>query len=229
MARPHVEVASSDRLAGLRRAARTIVWLLLVAAVIFFLRMTYQKYGHIDAGVYGIFWPRRGWLWTHLAGGVVTLALGPFQFIARLRAAYPRIHRWTGRTYLMAMCVASVGAVGLIATTPGGIALQVEFSATGIAWLFTASMGFIAIRRKLPQVHRRWMVRNYIITLAFVTFRAVIMIPGVMQIAAPSVLIPALLWSSWLVPLLLYQAGLAMIHWARRSRTGHLETAGALR
>jgi len=108
------------------------------------------------------------------------------------------------------MLVACVGAAGLIATTPAGFGLQLAFAATGLAWLFTALMGFIAIRRKLPHVHRRWMVRNYIVTFTFVTFRAATLIPGVMELAPPSVMIPTLLWLGWVVPLLAYEAGVAM-------------------
>lgn len=198
------------------RIGWTLGWLLLVAVVLAFLWMTWRKYGHPDPGAYSIFWSRRGWLWAHLAGGAATLVLGPFQFIAPLRNAAPRLHRWTGRLYLLAMAVACVGAGGLIATTPGGVGLQVAFSATGIAWVSTATMAFVAIRRGQPRVHRRWMIRNYLVTLVFVTFRATIMVPGVMTLAPPNVMIPALLWLGWVVPVLVYELGFRLIDRMRR-------------
>jgi len=216
----HRETASTARLRFARRAYANAAWLLLIVAVIAFLSITYRKYVPMDPAAYSIFWSRREWLWAHLAGGALTLLLGPFQFLARLRNAYPRLHRWTGRIYLLAMLVACVGAAGLIATTPGGVGLQIAFAATEIAWLFTALMGFIAIRRRLPSVHRRWMVRNYTITFVFVTFRAAIRVPGVMDLAPPAVMIPTLLWLGWVVPLFAYEASVGVIDWMCRSRSG---------
>lgn len=187
-----------------RRAALNVAWLLLLA-VFHFLWTSYQKYSDLDSPAYLLFMSRREWLWAHLAGGTLTVLLGPFQFLARLRTTYPAIHRWTGRTYLIAMLVGAVGAAGLIATTPAGPAIQVAFAATELAWLFTALMGFAAIRDRKPQVHRRWMIRNYIVTFVFVAFRAALLFPGVMTLGPPSVMIPALLWISWVVPLLAYE------------------------
>ena len=50
-----------------------------------------------------------GPLLLHVGGEVVVLAIGPWQFPARLRASYPRMHRWMGRTYATAVLAAGVG------------------------------------------------------------------------------------------------------------------------
>jgi len=191
------------------RAVLTIVWLLVLAAIAHFLAVTYQKYGDVNAGSYSLFSTRREWLWAHLSGATLTLLLGPFQFLTPLRVAYPRVHRWTGRLYLLAMLVACAGAVGLIVTTPAGIGIQVAFAATELAWLSTAVMGFVAIRGKRMQVHRRWMIRNYIITFVFITFRVALMIPTLMALGPPSVMIPVLLELSWVIPLVVYELSAA--------------------
>jgi hypothetical protein len=61
----------------------------------------------------------------------------------------------------------------------------------------------------------RWkMIRNYIITFVFVTFRAMTMIPGVMSLAPPSVMLPVLITASWIIPVLAYEAG-----WLIRDRS----------
>jgi len=70
-------------------------------------------------------------------------------------------------------------------------------------------MGFVAIRGKRMQVHRRWMIRNYIITFVFITFRVALMIPGLMALGPPSVMIPVLLELSWVVPLVVYELSAA--------------------
>lgn len=219
MALSNQDSASIAYLHRPKRAAAHIAWFVVGVVIIEFLLITYRKYGHLDAGSYSIFWSRREWLWTHLAGGTLTMLLGPVQFLTQFPRAYPRLHRWTGRCYLLAMLVACMGAAGLIATTPAGFAFRSAFGATALAWLVTALMGFIAIRRKLPQVHRRWMVRNCLVTLAPITFRAMIRIPGVMELAAPSVMIPTLLWLSWVVPLLAYEVAAGAINLAHRARS----------
>lgn len=193
-----------------RRIATGIVWLLAVAIALHFLSVSYQKYAHVDADAYGMFWSRRAWLWTHLAGGVLAMLLGALQFIGRLRTAYPRIHRWIGRTYLLGMLVGITGATGLVATSPAPAAIRIAFAATGLAWLVTAIAGYRAIRRKRTQLHRRWMIRNYLVTLAPATFRLSLLVPGVMALASPIVMIPLLLWLSWALPLLAYEAGRAL-------------------
>lgn len=208
-----------------RRIAWAALWLLALAVVLHFLWGSFLKYAPQDPNAYGMFWSRRAWLWTHLAGGTLTALLGPWQFIARLRKAYPRVHRWTGRVYLSAMLVACVGAAGLIATTPGGFALQAAFAATALAWLCTALPGYLAIRAGRIQDHRRWMLRNYIVTLAPMVFRLSIQVPGMMTLAHPAVLIPTLLWLSWAAPLLVYELTSAMARWARRTPTPQAELA----
>ncbi|SFK69581.1 DUF2306 domain-containing protein [Lysobacter sp. cf310] len=225
-------MAPSSRAAGsvaaaivARRVAWAVLWLLALAVVLHFLWGTFHKYAPQDPNAYGMFWSRRAWLWTHLAGGTLTALLGPWQFIARLRNAYPRAHRWTGRVYLSAMLVACVGAAGLIATTPGGFALQAAFAATALAWLCTALPGYIAIRAGRTQDHRRWMLRNYIVTLAPMVFRLSIQVPGMMALAHPAVLIPTLLWLSWAAPLLVYELTSAIARWVRRAPTPQAELA----
>lgn len=197
-----------------RRIAAGIAWCVAIAMALHFLSVTYQKYAHPDPGAYGMFWSRRAWLWTHLAGGVLAMLLGALQFVGRLRSAYPRAHRWIGRAYLLGMAIGIAGATGLIATSPAPAAIRIAFAATGLAWLVTAIAGYAAIRRKRTQAHRRWMIRNYLVTLAPATFRLSLLAPGAMTLASPIVMIPLLLWLSWAAPLLAYEAGRAL-----RSRT----------
>jgi len=39
------------------------------------------------------------------------------------------------------------------------------------AWASTTAMAYYAIRRGLVEIHKEWMVRAYVVTFAFVTFR----------------------------------------------------------
>lgn len=186
-----------------RRVGSAIVLLAIAIIGIDFLLTVYGKYRHLDPAVYTMFWTRRGWLWTHLAGGALTITLGLVQFLTQWPRAYPHLHRWTGRAYITGMLIACIGATGLIATSPAPFAIRAAFAATALAWLTTALIGVIAIRGGRVPSHRRWMVRNYLVTLAPITFRALIQVPGMMELAPPPVMIPLLLWTSWLLPLLI--------------------------
>jgi uncharacterized membrane protein len=191
------------RLVG--RVGTAGVFLALGIIGIDFLLTVYGKYQQLDATAYDMFWTRRGWLWVHLAGGALTILLGLVQFLTQWPRAYPHLHRWTGRIYITGMLIACVGATGLIGTSPAPFTIRAAFAAVALAWLTTALIGMIAIRGGRVSSHRRWMVRNYLVTLSPIAFRALIKVPGMMELGPPPVMIPILLWSSWLFPLLICQ------------------------
>jgi hypothetical protein len=94
----------------------------------------------------------------------------------------------------------------LAAHTNLGWVFGVGITGLGIAWVVTTSLAVAAIRRGFIQQHREWMIRSYMVTFAFVTFRAswsALQAAGVgtqqEQLAASS-------WFCWAVPLLVVEA-----------------------
>ncbi|KAF1724547.1 DUF2306 domain-containing protein [Pseudoxanthomonas japonensis] len=201
---PRTDASPPSRLA--LRLAWAGLWLLLAIASVEFLLAAYGKYRHLDSAAYGMFMTRRGWLWLHLAGGLTTVLLGPVQFLTQWRLRQPRLHRLTGRIYLVGMLVAATGAIGLIATSPAPFAIRAAFAATALAWLTTALTGLAAILRGAVERHRRWMVRNYAVTLAPIIFRLSLPLAIAGGLAPSPALIATLLWCSWIVPLLVCEA-----------------------
>lgn len=199
------DAASSTRVRLVRRIGWAAVWLVLGAISIDFLLTVYGKYRHMDPGVYAMFWSRRAWLWTHLTGGALAIVLGPLQFLTRWPRAYPRLHRWLGRTYLVGMLVASAGATGLIATSAAPFEIRSAFAATALAWLTTALTALVAIRRGRVRPHRRWMTRNYLVTLSPIVFRVLLQAQIAMELAPSPATIAVMLWLSWLLPLLIFE------------------------
>lgn len=208
------------------RLAWAGLWLLLAIASAEFLIAAYGKYRHLDSAAYGMFMTRRGWLWLHLAGGLTTVLLGPVQFLTQWRRRHPRLHRLTGRVYLVGMLVAATGATGLIATSPAPFTIRAAFAATALAWLTTALTGLVAILRGAVERHRRWMVRNYAVTLAPIVFRLSLPLAIAGGLAPSPTLIATLLWCSWIVPLLACEAvrNLAGLRRSARARA----SAGAV-
>jgi uncharacterized membrane protein len=199
---------------GARRLGWWVLWLLLAAISLHFLFKVLGQYGQLDPEHYTMYWSRRGWLWLHIGGGVLGIVLGPVQFLSRWPRARPRLHRWSGRFYFGGMLLACAAAVGLIATSPAPLAITLAFAATALAWLVTALVAMLGIRRGDVARHRRWMTRAYLVTLAPVSFR--LLLPAWIALGnAPSPdVIAVLLWVSWVLPVSLH---VVWVNWPRRS------------
>ena len=111
------------------------------------------------------------WFRLHVAGGVLALVLGPWQFLARLRHSRPRVHRWTGRFYLTAVSVGSLGGMYMAWLSWGGSVAHAGFVALALAWALSSLQAYRSARARDFTAHRRWMVRSYALTLAAVTLR----------------------------------------------------------
>lgn len=205
--------AHGERRGLMQRLAWALLWLALAALSLHFLLAIHGQYRHVDPGHYTMYWSRRGWLWLHIGGGVLGIMLGPLQFLTRWPRAWPRLHRWIGRSYISGMLLACAAAVGLIATSPAPAAITTAFAGTALAWLLTALVAMISIRRGKIARHRRWMTRAYLVTLAPVVFR--LLLPAWIasgRVPSPDA-IALLLWSSWVLPLLLH--GVLSNAWTR--------------
>lgn len=188
---------------------RRIAWFILLCAAAYlsveFLHTTYIKYSSAGPASHGLFDGRLGWLYTHLAGGALTILLGPLQLLRQRLAAVRPIHRWTGRVYLLGMLVACAGAAGLITTSPAPDGIRIAFAATMLAWLATAATALSAVLRKRMATHRNWMIRNYLVTLAPVSFRLLLPMALALGFVPAPALIATLLWISWVLPLLVFE------------------------
>jgi len=107
----------------------------------------------------------------HAGGGIIALSLGPWGFWTTFRNAYPGVHRWMGRIYLLAVLVGSVAGLYLAASAFGGLPTRIAFSLLGTLWLMTGTMAYVRIRQGNVQIHRQWMIRNYALTFAAVMLR----------------------------------------------------------
>ena len=111
------------------------------------------------------------WLPVHAAVASTALLLAPLQFITALRNRFPRLHRITGRIYVVA-CIAG-GITGLPwawGATAGPIATA-GFGILAILWLWTTIMAWrLAVARRITE-HRRWMIRSVSLTAAGIMLR----------------------------------------------------------
>jgi uncharacterized membrane protein len=117
----------------------------------------------------------RGLTLTHILPAMLFMIFGPLQFVKRLRATYPAVHRWSGRIFLLAS--AMVGVTGLAMSFGETIGGRDEKAATvlfGTFFLIALAKAFgHALHREFAQ-HREWMIRGYAIGLAVATVRPIV-------------------------------------------------------
>lgn len=192
--------------------------LVLLVALGFVLKYVFHYYlNYNPAGFYDL-WPRRGTLLVHITCGTVALLTGPFQFSSRLRRRNLQLHRITGRVYLIAVLGGSLAALRLAATTTGGWAWGFGLASLATAWITTSGMAYYAVRRRQIPVHKEWMVRSYVVTFAFVTFRIINDYPPFSRLQPENDRANAAIWACWALPLLVTEVVLQL----QRMRTSAL-------
>jgi hypothetical protein len=110
-------------------------------------------------------------LLPHGLAGATALLTGPLQFSDKLRAASPKLHRWTGRIYIAAVCcvAAPMGMYIGVHFEPRAIYIEQYFQA-GLWWLTTATALACILTRRIA-MHKIWMMRSYGFCLVFVLSR----------------------------------------------------------
>jgi uncharacterized membrane protein len=150
-------------------------------------------------------------VYLHLGASALAIAIGPFQFLASIRARALGLHRWMGRLYATAVLLGGLSGFALATMSQGGLPAHIGFALLACAWLFTTGSAYVAIRRGDVANHRRWMTRSFALTLAAVTLR--IYVPVSLLLGVPFELgYPAIAWLCW-VP------NLAIAEWRFVGRT----------
>nr|MBI1228478.1 DUF2306 domain-containing protein [Cytophagales bacterium] len=152
---------------------------LQIAFVLFLIYMAYMALYH---GIKGLAYFQNNSntvtnpviLLAHIGTGFIALVIGPLQFSSVLRKRYLKAHRSVGKIYLVAVLLS--GIFGLLMGTYRTFFLDQVVFGTGtmglaLAWLTTAIVAYSYIRKGLVEKHKEWMVRNYVVTFGFVTYR----------------------------------------------------------
>jgi len=144
---------------------------------------------------------RRLWILVHVVAATVALLTGPVQLWLGARGRTTRGHRRLGRVYVASVGVAAAAAFYLSTHTELGWVTGAGLTGLGIAWVVTTTLGVVAIGRGLVDQHREWMIRSYVVTFAFVIFRAFDTMIASRMPLLDHIGISA--WFCWSVPLLL--------------------------
>jgi uncharacterized membrane protein len=109
----------------------------------------------------------------HLLGAVVLTLAGAIQFIPQLRTRFPRVHRWSGRLYVLFAVGGSLTGLYLtwIRGTRGDLSQHIGGSLNAVLILTFAALAVqTAIRRRFG-AHREWVLRLYLMVNASFLYR----------------------------------------------------------
>jgi uncharacterized membrane protein len=151
-------------------------------------------------------------LLLHITAGGGALVLGPLQFWERLRTKNWTLHRIIGILYLLAILASSVCAVILSFTTAYAVNWAYAFSLQiwVTVWISSSFIAWWVVRKKQFKLHKEWMTRSYIITLAFVVSGSALRLPIVQSLGSFEDISPSFFWMGWAVPLYVYQIILSL-------------------
>lgn len=99
----------------------------------------------------------------HFIAGSSVLLLGPLQFIPALRMRHPRLHRWTGRVYLVSALLAGIGGLAYLALkgAVGGIVMEIGFGLYGALTVLAALQAWRHAAARRLDLHRAWAIRLF--------------------------------------------------------------------
>jgi len=107
----------------------------------------------------------------HVAGMVVALPLGPFQFLRSFRERHFRIHRAMGRLYISGALVGGLGGLYMAQLSASGMVSDFAFTLLALGTIGTTGTAYLRIRSGNVQAHREWMTRSFALMFAAVTLR----------------------------------------------------------
>jgi uncharacterized membrane protein len=156
----------------------------------------------------------RPWgIYTHAFFGSLGLAVGPWQFLARLRARRPGLHRALGKLYVASASMVGASGLYMAAYAFGGPAAKLGFGLLAVTLLTTTGVAFARIRHGDVEGHRAWMLRSFAILFAAVTLRIELPLLVAAHGGDFAAAYRQVAWTSWVPNLLAAEAFLA---WKRR-------------
>jgi hypothetical protein len=141
-------------------------FVLLFSSYFFFENISPYYTGSLDPRKASEKW----WLIVHFTGAACTMFLGPLQFWAYFRNRFRWWHRLAGKFYIGGSVVSALMVFYLLSNYPlPGAVPSLGFLA--VIWLFTTIAAFWFAIKKNFKLHREFMIRSYVCSLAFVFIR----------------------------------------------------------
>lgn len=171
----------------------------------------------------GIYYPT---LVTHIFLGSIMLCCATLQIWPWLRRTHLRIHRWSGRLYVLTAIPVGVAGIVVAQFPHGGPVQQVGNTMLGLLFLLCTISGYRAVRQRRIADHREWMIRSFALAFSIVANRIWLTICMALFGFSSQGLVAAIgisSWMSWVINLLIAECWL---HRRRSTRSrGRITTA----
>ncbi len=156
----------------------------------------------------------RPWLWIHAGFGATALITGPWQFMPRVRARWPRVHRNLGKVYIASCLIGGVAGLMLAMGSSAGPIARAGFGMLALTWIPINANGWRLAMAGRYVEHREWMIRSFAITFGAVLLRAYLPAAQAMGIE----FLPAyraISWLSWVPNLIVAELYLRRGSWLK--------------
>jgi uncharacterized membrane protein len=138
----------------------------------------------------------------HRVGGALYMILGVMQFMPKLRARRPALHRWSGRIFLTLSVTAALSGAFMSLAFPferGEGPPSVIFAAVMV---LSAVQAYLHIRRGDVVGHREWVTRCFAVGLGIGTIRLIaVVVLNLTHLVTRQIITPSF-WAGWVVTLL---------------------------
>lgn len=183
-----------------------MIWILVIFLTWLFMHGA-EHFLTLTPEAFGKYFKLKWILIAHITAGGGALILGLVQFWPKLRNFSWKIHRIIGILYLLAVLLSSLCAIVLAFTTAYAVNWAYAFSLQiwVSVWISSTSIAYYSAVKKKFKLHQEWMVRSYLVTLAFIISGLALKIPFVLQLGSFAEISPSFFWFGWSVPLYIYE------------------------
>ena len=156
--------------------------------------------------------------YCHIFSSCFVLFVGAFLFSKTIIRKYTKLHRWSGKIYvLLVLFISAPTGMVMAFYANGGWPAKISFFILCPLWWHCTYLGYCKIRQKKVKEHELWMIRSYALTLSAVSLRFYQMVLGNSSMD-PAVQYVFVSWVSWVGNLFLAEV-LIKIKRRQRGRT----------
>jgi uncharacterized membrane protein len=140
--------------------------------------------------------------YVHIFSGPVVLLNGLILLSDRFRRRYGRWHRVLGRTQVIVLLLLVLPTSVVMARNAfGGWPAGVSFVVLSVVTGACAILGVIYAKRRRFDLHRRWMLRTFVLLCSTVVLRLMLGAASLVGVSSPEAASVFAAWCSWLIPL----------------------------
>ena len=144
--------------------------------------------------------------YIHVYSAIFSLLAGFTQFNSKLLKNYPVIHKTIGKLYVFAVLFLAAPSgffIGLFAN--GGFYSKVSFITLSLLWFYFTLKGFLMVKSKIINLHKKFMFRSFALAFSAITLRLWKVILVYLFQPSPMDLYQIVSWLGWIPNLLLIE------------------------